>query len=430
EQRPVRPVDSDDLLRLDPVPQRQPPALARHLGQDRRSAAADPRCGGSPGMRSDGRLDMRHPVPRIGAGGVVDRRPCMPWAARRIGEEQRAERPRLRPILAADEAFEDQHVFVLVIEYDAFELPVECVVGAVERGRMPLGADRASGHQPAPVHSADPRILNAVALPGSGGGDRLVIMQCDDLKPIRAQLDGQQPGERGERHDLPAVTVKQKLARVGRVAQFERPAVEHIAALRVPAEPLPRTVEARLAKRFRDPHHHQEVAVGQPRETRIEYAEHISLAAERPCQRRTCKIDIVGRQDQPVLGKTHSSAIRCVTASWFTTARRGCVSMKCTATAISSARSIFSALIISRCFSAGISGYWKSAPVSPGSTSPTLMPFLPSSLWSASAKPWMPFFMPAYIDDPPLRLCALIEPIRTRSPLSCMCAAALCTLMT
>src|SRR5690606_159341 len=164
----------------------------------------------------------------------------------------------------------------------------------------------------------------------------LVIMQRDYLEAIRAQLDGQQPGERGERHDLPAVTVKQKLARVGRVAQLERPAVEHIATLRIPADRMDLTVEGRLAKRFGDTDHHQEVAVGQPRETRIESTEHISLAAERTCQRRAREIDVVGRQDQPVLGKAHSSGTRCVTANWFTTARRGWVNMKCTATAMSS----------------------------------------------------------------------------------------------
>src|SRR5690606_19020381 len=59
EQRPVGAVDADDLLRLDAVPKRQPAALARHLGQDRRSAAPDPRGRGGPGMRTDARLDMR-----------------------------------------------------------------------------------------------------------------------------------------------------------------------------------------------------------------------------------------------------------------------------------------------------------------------------------------------------------------------------------
>src|SRR5690606_40112104 len=109
--------------------------------------------------------------------------------ARGIGEEQLPERPRLRPMLAVDQAFEDQHVLVLMIEDDPLERPVERIVRTIERGRMPLRADRAGRHQPATVDATDPRVLDSVALMGPPRRDNLVVMQSDDLEPIGAELD-------------------------------------------------------------------------------------------------------------------------------------------------------------------------------------------------------------------------------------------------
>src|SRR5690606_10744075 len=140
EQRPVSAVLADDLVWLHAVPQRQPAALAGDFRQDRWGPTADARRSLGARVRADPGLDMRLPVQRVGAGGMVDRGACVPRAAGRISEEQRAERPGLRPVLAANQPFEDQHVLVLVIEDDAFERPVHGVVGAIERRRMAFRA--------------------------------------------------------------------------------------------------------------------------------------------------------------------------------------------------------------------------------------------------------------------------------------------------
>src|SRR5690606_35948636 len=160
--------------------------------------------------------------------------------------------------------------------------------------------------------------------------------------------------------DLPAVSVEQEFARIRGVAQLDRPAVEHVAGRRIPADRVNLAAERRLAQCLGHAHHHQQVAVGKPGQARVERAENVGFGIEPPREWRAREVDVVRRQDQPIDGKIHSSLTRWVTAICCTTARRGWVSMKCTATAMSSARSIFSWLIISRCSSAGISGYWKS----------------------------------------------------------------------
>ncbi len=160
-ERPIGAVDADDLLRLDPVPERQPAIV----GQDRRRPAADARGGHRVGMRADARAS------RCGfqwsASGEVARLidgPGAPVGSRRIGEIEIAQRAGLRPILAVDPALEDQHVLVLMVEHDVLEAPVEAVLRTVERRRMALGADRAGCHQPAVPDAADPRVLEAIAL--------------------------------------------------------------------------------------------------------------------------------------------------------------------------------------------------------------------------------------------------------------------------
>ncbi|KPH61269.1 hypothetical protein ADT71_18195 [Novosphingobium sp. ST904] len=93
--------------------------------------------------------------------------------------------------MTADEALEDQHVLVLVIEHDVLELPVQTVFRTVERGRMPLGTDRAGGHQPVFPHLADPRILDPVALQAALRRDRAVVVDGDHVQPFGVEFDGQ-----------------------------------------------------------------------------------------------------------------------------------------------------------------------------------------------------------------------------------------------
>src|SRR3546814_10984462 len=81
--------------------------------------------------------------------------------------------------MTRDPAFENQHVLVLMIKDDVLEAPVEPVFGAVERRRMALGADRAARHQPAAPDTADPRILDAIALEGGVRRHRPVVMHRD-----------------------------------------------------------------------------------------------------------------------------------------------------------------------------------------------------------------------------------------------------------
>src|SRR3546814_5355097 len=80
-----------------------------------------------------------------------------PFAARRIGEEQIAERPRLGPIMPLDQPFEDQHVLVLMIEHDALQRPIKCIGRGIQHRRVPLGADRTGRHEEAVADAADPR---------------------------------------------------------------------------------------------------------------------------------------------------------------------------------------------------------------------------------------------------------------------------------
>jgi hypothetical protein len=79
-------------------------------------------------MGTKTRFQVRLPVKRIGRGCEVDRRPRSPLAAGRISEIEIAQRPCLGPVHAIDLALEDQHVFVLVIEHNGLEPPVERVV--------------------------------------------------------------------------------------------------------------------------------------------------------------------------------------------------------------------------------------------------------------------------------------------------------------
>ena len=111
------------MVGRDAVPEREPAAV----GEYGRGAAAHAGCGRGAGARPDPRVAVRLPVQRIGRGGEVDRGTGAPLTTRRVSEVEIAERPCLRPVLAIDTAFEDQHILVLVIEDDVLERPVEAV---------------------------------------------------------------------------------------------------------------------------------------------------------------------------------------------------------------------------------------------------------------------------------------------------------------
>ena len=85
-------------------------------------------------------------------------------------------------------------------------------------------------------------------------------------------------------------------------------------------------VKDRLAQRLRDADHHQQIAVGKPRQPRIERAQHIGFGAEMTGKRRAGKVDVVRDEHQFVDGVAHSlDCIRGAIVSCWTTARRGWV---------------------------------------------------------------------------------------------------------
>src|SRR3546814_10298497 len=84
--------------------------------------------------------------------------------------------------------------------------------------------------------------------------------------------------------------MNEEFSRVGGVAQFKRPGVANIAPL-VPANAVDMAIRHRFAQRLRDAHEHQQIAVGQAREPRIEGAEHEGFSIEMARERRARKID-------------------------------------------------------------------------------------------------------------------------------------------
>ena len=101
--------------------------------------------------------------------------------------------------LAGHLALEEDHVLVLMVEDDAVEGVVQPVLRDVERGAVTFGADRAGRHVPAMLDLADPRVLDAIFLIGSGGLDRAVVVDRHDVAAVGRELDRKQPGERGQR---------------------------------------------------------------------------------------------------------------------------------------------------------------------------------------------------------------------------------------
>src|SRR3546814_19181875 len=74
-------------------------------------------------------------------------------------------------------------------------------------------------------------------------------MRRDHVQPVGSQLDRQEPGKRGQRHDLPASAMNEEFSRVGGVAQFKRPGVANIAPL-VPANAVDMAIRHRFAPRL------------------------------------------------------------------------------------------------------------------------------------------------------------------------------------
>jgi hypothetical protein len=105
---------------------------------------------------------------------------------------------------------------------------------------------------------ADPGILDAIALEAVLRRNGLVIVDREALKPVRCQFHREQPGQEGQRHDLPAAAALHELAWIGGVGMFERPCIEHIAAgtaIAFPANDVDMTIADRVAQRLGDPHH-------------------------------------------------------------------------------------------------------------------------------------------------------------------------------
>src|SRR3546814_10419499 len=75
-------------------------------------------------------------------------------------------------------------------------------------------------------------------------------MRRDHVQPVGSQLDRQEPGKRGQRHDLPASAMNEEFSRVGGVAPFKRPGVANIAPL-VPATAVDMAIRHRFAQRLR-----------------------------------------------------------------------------------------------------------------------------------------------------------------------------------
>src|SRR3546814_7352788 len=101
-----------------------------------------------------------------------------------------------------------------------------------------------------------------------------------------------------------ASAMNEEFSRVGGVAQFKRPGGANIAPL-VPANAVDMAIRHRFAQRLRDAHEHQQIAVGQAREPRIEGAEHEGFGIEMARERRARKIDIVGTEYQAVDCEIH-----------------------------------------------------------------------------------------------------------------------------
>ena len=83
----------------------------------------------------------------------------------------------------------------------------------------------------------------------------------------------------------------------------------------------------RMLQRFCHAHHHQEVAVRQPGQRRVERAEDKRFDPKVPRQRRLTEIDVIGDEDKLIDGVVHFLAcMRGERVSCCTTVRRGCVS--------------------------------------------------------------------------------------------------------
>lgn len=196
---------------------------------------------------------------------------------------------------------------------------------------MTLGADRAGCHQIAVRHPADACILDPVALKAARRRHRAVIVNIDDVKPVRGQFDRQKPRQRGQRHDLPSAAAQQELARIGRVGELERPGIEHEtpAVIRLPPDRVNLPVANWLAQRLGHPHHHQEVARGKTGHSRVERSQDICFGIKVTGERRLGKIDIVGNEHEPVNGElSHGCSRRVSTRINDTAVRRGWLSMK------------------------------------------------------------------------------------------------------
>src|SRR5262249_24495504 len=106
------------------------PALRRAYGL-RAAAYLQRRC--APLSRLDEILLVRFPVKAVRGGRQMNRGTGVAMAVWRSEEVEFAERPRQRPELAGDLAFEIQHVLVLVIEHQAAQVPIEAVRRSIER---------------------------------------------------------------------------------------------------------------------------------------------------------------------------------------------------------------------------------------------------------------------------------------------------------
>src|SRR3546814_14199973 len=126
------------------------------IGEDGRRAAADARRRHRIGVGAEAGRAMRLPVQPVGRGRKIDRRSRAPLGARRIGEVEIAERPRLRPIMPAAAAFDTQPLLVLMLANNILKAPAETVGRPAKRRRMPFGTYPAAGHKPPAPHAPEP----------------------------------------------------------------------------------------------------------------------------------------------------------------------------------------------------------------------------------------------------------------------------------
>jgi hypothetical protein len=124
------------------------------------------------------------------------------------------------------------------------------------------------------------KYLSPTLLMGAGRRDNAVVMDSHDFQSIGAHLDRQQPGKRGQRHDLPPIAVDLELARIRGICVLQRPTIKNVAIRAVPADRVDLAVENRLLQRLGHAHHQQQVAVGEPRHARVERAEDVSFGPD------------------------------------------------------------------------------------------------------------------------------------------------------